>query len=93
MYPAALTRPAQRIGVKSVGVATSGGGSLEVCVAIGGDTGPLHLAGIMGCPTVALFSRFSDPANATPEGPCTVLRAESLADLTVATVAAALPDL
>jgi len=27
-----------RIGVKSVGVATSGGGSLEVCVAIGSDT-------------------------------------------------------
>jgi ADP-heptose:LPS heptosyltransferase len=63
------------------------------CLAIGGDTGPIHLAGIMGCPTVALFSRFSDPANATPEGPCTVLRAESLADLTVATVAAALPAL
>ncbi len=27
-----------RIGIKSVGVATSGGGSLEVCVEIGGDT-------------------------------------------------------
>ena len=27
-----------RIGVKSVGVATSGGGALEVCVAINGDT-------------------------------------------------------
>ncbi|MEJ0048350.1 MAG: hypothetical protein WDN04_21155 [Rhodospirillales bacterium] len=47
----------------------------------------------MGCPTIALFSRFSDPANATPEGPCTVLRAESLADLSVAAVAAALPAL
>jgi ADP-heptose:LPS heptosyltransferase len=60
-------------------------------LALGGDTGPIHLAGIMGCPTVALFSRYSDPANATPEGPSTVLRAERLSDLTVATVAAALP--
>jgi ADP-heptose:LPS heptosyltransferase len=62
-------------------------------LAIGGDTGPIHLAGIMGCPTIALFSRFSDPANATPEGPSTVLRANSLADLSIATVAAALPAL
>jgi ADP-heptose:LPS heptosyltransferase len=60
-------------------------------LAIGGDTGPIHLAGIMGCRTIALFSRFSDPANATPEGPCTVLRADRLSDLTVAEVAAALP--
>ncbi len=58
---------------------------------LGGDTGPIHLAGIMGCPTVALFSEYSDPANATPEGPSTVLRAERLSDLSVATVAAALP--
>ena len=74
-------------------LASLAGLASRASVAIGGDTGPIHLAGIMGCPTVALFSRFSDPANATPEGPCTVLRAESLADLTVATVAAALPDL
>jgi ADP-heptose:LPS heptosyltransferase len=60
-------------------------------LAIGGDTGPIHLAGIMGCPTLALFSRFSDPANATPEGPSTVLRADRLSDLTIAQVAAALP--
>ena len=72
-------------------LATLAGLASRACVAIGGDTGPIHLAGIMGCPTVALFSRFSDPANATPEGPCTVLRAKSLADLTVEAVAAALP--
>jgi ADP-heptose:LPS heptosyltransferase len=63
----------------------------RAALALGGDTGPIHLAGIMGCRTVALFSRYSDPANATPEGPSTVLRAERLSDLTVATVAAALP--
>ncbi len=62
-------------------------------LAVGGDTGPIHLAGMMGCRTIALFSRFSDPVNATPEGPCTVLRAESLADLNLAAVADALPSL
>jgi hypothetical protein len=30
---------------------------------------------------VALFSRFSDPANATPEGPCTVLRADRIDEI------------
>jgi len=74
-------------------LASLAGLAFRACVAIGGDTGPIHLAGIMGCPTVALFSRFSDPTNATPEGPSIVLRTESLADLTVATVAAALPAL
>jgi ADP-heptose:LPS heptosyltransferase len=74
-------------------LASLAGLASRASVAVGGDTGPIHLAGIMGCPTVALFSRFSDPANATPEGPCTVLRAESLADLTVEAVAAALPAL
>ena len=72
-------------------LASLAGLASRACVAIGGDTGPIHLAGIMRCPTVALFSRFSDPANATPEGPCTVLRAESLADLSVEAVAASLP--
>jgi len=65
----------------------------RAALAVGGDTGPIHLAGMMGCPTLALFSRFSNPANATPEGPCTLLRANSLADLPLATVAAALPSL
>ena len=65
----------------------------RAALAVGGDTGPIHLAGMMGCRTIALFSRFSDPANATPEGPCTVLRADRLADLSLAAVAAALPSL
>jgi ADP-heptose:LPS heptosyltransferase len=65
----------------------------RAALALGGDTGPIHLAGMMGCRTIALFSRFSDPANATPEGRCTVLRAERLADLSVAAVAGALGGL
>ena len=61
----------------------------RAALALGGDTGPIHLAGIMGCPTVALFSPFSDPANATPEGNGTVLRVPDLAALGTETVAAA----
>lgn len=63
----------------------------RAALAVGGDTGPLHLAGVMGCRTLALFSRYSDPANATPEGDCTVLQAGDLADLSLQAVVAALP--
>ncbi len=55
-------------------------------LAIGGDTGPIHLAGVMGCPTIALFSRFSDPIQATPIGPCTLIRKDDVRAITVAEV-------
>jgi ADP-heptose:LPS heptosyltransferase len=60
-------------------------------LAIGGDTGPLHLAAMMGCRTIALFSRFSDPVQARPVGDTILLCAERLEDLTVDRVAGALP--
>ena len=60
-------------------------------MAIGGDTGPIHLAGVMGCPTVALFSRYSDKITAAPVGPTTVVQADTLADLPLGRVVAALP--
>jgi ADP-heptose:LPS heptosyltransferase len=64
-------------------------------LAVGNDTGPMHLAAAMGCPAVVLFSGASDPALTAPRGPGgawpTVLRADRLADLPVARVAAALP--
>ncbi len=63
----------------------------HAAVAIGGDTGPIHLAGVMGCPVVALFSRYSHPISARPQGPSVVLQADTLADLPVARVAGALP--
>jgi len=65
--------------------------SHRAALAVGGDTGPLHLAAMMGCPTIALFSRFSDPVHARPAGNTQVLRENRLDDLTVARVAAALP--
>ena len=55
----------------------------RAAVAVGGDTGPIHLAAIMGCPVVALFSRFSNPALAAPVGEATVLCADSLNSLDV----------
>ena len=58
-------------------------------VAIGNDTGPMHLLAAAGCPSVVLFSNDSDPALCAPRGPSVrVLRRPALADLPVEEVAA-----
>ncbi len=62
----------------------------RAAVAVGNDTGPMHLAAAVGCRCVVLFSAESDPALTAPRGRVTVLRAPKLADLPVARVAAAL---
>jgi ADP-heptose:LPS heptosyltransferase len=65
-------------------------------LAVGNDTGPMHLAAAMGCRCVVLFSAASDPARTAPRGPGgswpIVLRENTLADLSVERVAAALPE-
>jgi len=58
---------------------------------VGGDTGPVHLAAMMGSPTIALFSKYSDPTHATPVGDVRLLRADCLEDLPLERVAAVLP--
>lgn len=63
--------------------------------AIGNDTGPMHLIAAAGCPTVVLFSAASDPARCAPRAPqgadsVTVMRRDSLENLTVDEVASAL---
>jgi ADP-heptose:LPS heptosyltransferase len=58
----------------------------KAALAVGNDTGPLHLAAAAGAPTVVLFSSASDPALSAPRGKVAVLRAERLSDLPVATV-------
>ncbi len=63
----------------------------RAALAIGGDTGPIHLAALMGCRVLALYSRFSDPALSAPVGDVRLLQAPALADLPLAQVAAALP--
>jgi ADP-heptose:LPS heptosyltransferase len=62
-------------------------------LAVGGDTGPLHLAAMMGCPVVALFSKFSNPALAAPVGHPRILAAPRLDEVDLATVLAAVADL
>ncbi len=63
----------------------------RAALTVGGDTGPVHLAAMMGCRTIALFSKYSDPVHATPVGDTILLRAERLADLPLERVAAVLP--
>src|SRR5579875_3320287 len=64
-------------------------------LAVGNDTGPMHQAATVGCPSVVLFSSASDPTLTAPRaaagGLVRVLHAENLADLPVERVAAALP--
>jgi ADP-heptose:LPS heptosyltransferase len=63
-------------------------------LAVGNDTGPTHILAASGAPTVALFSRESDPALSTPRGPAVaVLQREQLSDLTVESVLEALESL
>ncbi len=56
-------------------------------VAIGADTGVMHLIAASGAPTIALFSDVSDAAVSGPRGHVTVLHAPLLKDLPVETVA------
>ena len=71
-----------------------GGVMARATVAIGNDTGPMHLAAAMGCRSIVLFSHESDPALTAPVGPSpgrvTVLRVPDLARLPVERVAALL---
>ena len=51
-------------------------------LAIGNDTGPMHLIAAAGCRSVVLFSHASDPALCAPRGrSVSVLRRPNLADL------------
>lgn len=59
--------------------------------ALGNDTGPMHLMAATLCPMVVLFSGDSDPDLTAPRGhQVSVLRADSLSDLSVAAVTDAL---
>ncbi len=64
-------------------------------VAVGNDTGPMHVAAGMGCPAVVLFSAESDPVLTAPRGaaPVTVLKRPALAGLDAPEVLAAALDL
>ena len=71
-----------------------GGLAARAALAVGNDTGPMHLAAAMGCRAIVLFSRESDPALTAPRGPdpaaVQVLRVDDLDELPVDRVAALL---
>ncbi len=67
-----------------------GGLAARAALAVGNDTGPMHLAAAVGCRSLVLFSGASDPALAAPRGRVTVLREANLADLSLERVAACL---
>jgi ADP-heptose:LPS heptosyltransferase len=63
-------------------------------VAVGNDTGPMHLIAAAGGPSVVLFSHESDPERISPRGPWVAIRRQpSLQDLPVEEVIQALPAL
>ncbi len=65
----------------------------EAEFAIGNDTGPMHIAAAMSCPTVVLFSKASDPALCAPRGArVAVLRREDLTQIRLDEVLAAIPQ-
>ena len=71
-----------------------GGVAARAVAAVGNDTGPMHLAAVMGTPSVVLFSRAGDPALSAPlgrtPGQVRALWAQDLATLHIDRVAAAL---
>jgi ADP-heptose:LPS heptosyltransferase len=61
----------------------------KAAVAIGNDTGPVHLIAAAGAPTIVLFSSASSPELSAPRGHVTVFQAPDLEDVAVETVLAA----
>jgi len=60
----------------------------KAALAVGNDTGPVHLIAAAGAPTIALFSSASNPALNAPRGHVTVFQAPDLKDVPVETVLA-----
>jgi ADP-heptose:LPS heptosyltransferase len=72
----------------------------SAALAVGNDTGPMHLIAALGRPVLVLFSAASDPALTAPRSPlgspggapAVVLALENLAELSLERVVAALPS-
>lgn len=44
------------------------------CLAVGNDTGPMHIMSAAGCPSIVLYSHASDPALCAQRGPHVVIQ-------------------
>lgn len=65
--------------------------ALGAALAVGNDSGPMHVAAAAGCPTVVLYSAESDPALCAQRGRSVkILRRDRLADLGTEEVTGAL---
>ena len=65
----------------------------EAALAVGNDTGPMHLLAAAGCPSLVLFGGESSPALSSPRGRSVrTLQAANITDLTVEQVLAGLPE-
>jgi ADP-heptose:LPS heptosyltransferase len=66
----------------------------RAALAIGNDTGPMHLAAIVGAPSLTLFSQASDPTRMAPRGQlASWIRQDQLQDLSVQRVLDAVGEL
>ncbi|MFN4277309.1 MAG: glycosyltransferase family 9 protein [Ferrovibrio sp.] len=66
----------------------------HAALAIGNDTGPMHIIAASGCPSLVLYSHESDPRKVSPRGDWVrLLQRPSLQDLSVEDAEAALPPL
>jgi ADP-heptose:LPS heptosyltransferase len=64
----------------------------HAALAIGNDTGPMHIIAASGCPSLVLYSHESDPRKVSPRGDWVrLLQRPSLQDLSVEDARAALP--
>ena len=82
--------PAARALTDRTGFAEIAALARRAVVAVGNDTGPMHLVTAVGCPAVVLFSAASDPDLCAPRGRVTLLRRDDLAQLGEDEVEAAL---
>lgn len=65
----------------------------DAALAVGNDTGPMHLFATAGCPMLVLFGSDSSPELSAPHGAhVRTLRAKPISDLTVEQVLNALPE-
>lgn len=62
-------------------------------LAVGSDTGPMHLIGAMGTPSIVLFSKASDPRKTAPRGPAVKsILCDDLSQLSLGDVLSELPS-